>query len=146
MMFVDDISYTPASASELDIKCYNVWRDGILVGTVGADVTSFTDEAPDCADPAYVLTVLYDKGESAPTAEVHISASGLSAVGTVAPVISAVQGFVTVANAEGIDVAVVAPDGTVIATGHGAASMRIPVAPGIYIVTAGDVVAKVAVE
>lgn len=105
MMFVDDISYTPASASELDIKGYNVWRDGTLVGTVGADVTSFTDEAPDCADPAYVLTVLYDKGESAPTEEVHISAAG-----------------------------------------RGAASMRIPVAPGIYIVTAGDVVAKVAVE
>lgn len=146
MMFVDDITCIPASASELDITGYNIWRDNSLVGTVPSSALSFSEEMPENQDPVYVVTTVYDKGESAPTEEVHLTAAGASSIVGAELMIGSEPGFVTVSGAEGLNVTVVAPDGRIVADEPGAGLNRISVTRGIYIVVVGQTTAKVVVE
>lgn len=146
MMFVDDITCIPASASELDITGYNIWRDNSLVGTVPSSALSFSEEMPENQDPVYVVTTVYDKGESAPTEEVHLIAAGASSIVGAELMIGSEPGFVTVSGAEGLNVTVVAPDGRIVADEPGAGLNRISVTRGIYIVVVGQTTAKVVVE
>ena len=60
-LFVDDVTYSVAAPS---IVGYNIYVDGKLVATLGADQTTWTSTAS--GEHKYEVSVVYDKGESAP--------------------------------------------------------------------------------
>ena len=60
-LFVDDVTYSVAAPS---IVGYNIYVDGELVATLGADQITWTSTAS--GEHKYEVSVVYDKGESAP--------------------------------------------------------------------------------
>lgn len=60
---LDDITYAPAT---LVIEGYNIYRDGKLVATAGANATTFSIESDGKTRHSYQLSVVYDQGESLP--------------------------------------------------------------------------------
>lgn len=79
MLKVDDITYLPVGAvSTLALTGYNVYRDGELVATTVEP--SFADA--DAADGShkYVVTAVYNRGESMPSNEVNADRSGIAGV------------------------------------------------------------------
>lgn len=143
MMFVDDITYTPASASELTLEAYNLWRDGSLIATVDADKLSYTEPLPADTDTEYLLTAVYDKGESAPCDGAHIDMSAVTIVGLYGLDIRVSDHRIMVTGAGQEEVLVYAPDGRMVARSAAAATHRIPVEPGVYIVAVGQTTTKV---
>lgn len=76
-------------------------------------------------------------------------ASGISAPTTTANTVSAtgLQGAIAIANAQGLPVAVYTTDGKLVASTTATSQLtQLPVAPGLYIVRAGDTTVKVAVK
>lgn len=63
-LFVDDVEYTAGAGT---LTGYNVYRDGTLVGTVGADKAVYTDAPESDGTYTYAVTALYGDSESAPT-------------------------------------------------------------------------------
>ncbi len=67
-MFVDDITYTPAV--KLTIEGFHVYRDGVRITTdpvskaEAGESCTFTDTNVPDGSHSYVVTTLYDKGES----------------------------------------------------------------------------------
>lgn len=67
----DDVLLTwMPSAGEPD---YNVYRDGVLVGTVRGHVTEFVDEEPTLGGHCYQVTAFCTSGESNPTNETCVT-------------------------------------------------------------------------
>lgn len=59
---VDDISYEAGYYAAAPIECYNIYRDGILVGTVKAGTTSFRDVTTVDGSHTYNVSVVYADG------------------------------------------------------------------------------------
>ena len=77
---IDDITYTKGAGK---VKGYNVYRDGKLVGTVEAGVSTFTDttvEASDANTYQYGVTAIYATEESEATLTNLVTPTGISIV------------------------------------------------------------------
>ncbi len=77
---IDDITYTKGAGM---VKGYNVYRDGKLVGTVEAGVSTFTDntvKADDGATYQYGVTAIYATEESEATLTAAVTPSGIDGV------------------------------------------------------------------
>ena len=76
---IDDIRYTAASSpmEQLNITGYNVYRDGVLIGTT--DTESYTDQAGE-GQHVYNVTTIYDKGESPFSNGIDVEVSGVDGV------------------------------------------------------------------
>lgn len=62
---IDDITYeVGVDGSDEKVVGYNIYRDGVLVGNINGDNTTFTDEdMDDNSDHTYNVTVLYEDAE-----------------------------------------------------------------------------------
>lgn len=66
----------PLSDGGLPVAAYNVYRDGALVATVGADATAWTDTGLDAArDHHYAVSAVNDAGEGPQSADACSMAS-----------------------------------------------------------------------
>lgn len=61
IFMLDDVSY---HNGRLTVSGYNIYRDGELIATVGADATSFTDTNAGAGNHTYNVSVVYTVGES----------------------------------------------------------------------------------
>ncbi len=150
MLFVDDVTFIAKDAQrkEVEINGYNVYRDGEKLNNEPVTTTTYTDSSVDNKSTySYLVTALYADGESLKSNEVSVdtSLSGIDGAMTGSISITAAAGKAIVTGAEGMAVEVVAADGKVVASLTGGAYTSIPLAPGFYIVKAGDKVAKVAI-
>ena len=144
MLMIDDFTYTPGDKyGDVNIIGYNIYRDGEKINAEPEAECEYIDANATEGEHTYVVTVVYDKGESAASNEATISYSGLADL-TAGLSISTEPGKIIVKGAEGIDVIVVATDGKVIYSAKGDAT--IATLPGIYVVKAGEKVVKVAVK
>lgn len=148
LLLVDDVTFIPADAKpvELNVLGYNVYRDGQLITPVPVAGTTFTDTSAAEGEHEYMVTVVYDRGESAPSNAVTAGTSSIAAVGTEAVVITAAEGIIAVRNAAGLAVNVFTTDGKTIFSTEGSECTVIHAAPGLYIVLAGNTTAKVIVR
>ncbi len=79
MLKVDDITYLPVGAvSTLALTGYNVYRDGELVATTVEP--SFADAEAAEGSHKYMVTAVYNRGESMPSNEVNADRSGIAGV------------------------------------------------------------------
>lgn len=148
-LFIDDASFIPAEgeARALEIKGYNVYRNGVKITEKPVAETSYVDsEAEVDATTSYFITTVYDKGESRPSNEVSVYVSGVDGVVSASGIsITSADGCIKVTGAGGI-ISVVSADGKTIASVEAAPVTSIPVQAGFYLVKAGSVTAKVVVR
>lgn len=79
MLKVDDVTYMPVGAvSTLALTGYNVYRDGEFVATTTEP--SFADTEAAEGSHKYVVTAVYNRGESMPSNEVSADRSGIAGV------------------------------------------------------------------
>lgn len=149
-MMLDDITYIAAGSKpvSLELKGFKVYRDGELLTEEPVAVPTFHDADVEVGkDYTYCVSALYDKGESRASEPVTVRAtSGVNSAVTYDLTISGNEGnirieggigeFVTIYTLAGVRVASVKAEGVV----------EIPVAAGVYVVTAGKTSAKVFVR
>ncbi len=145
---IDDISYEGANPySDAVIAGYNIYRDGLKLNESPIVGTQFIDNGyDDSGDHVYNVTVVYDFGESRGSNDAVISTSGIAAVENSNIQISNVGHDLVVSGAEGYMTSVYTVEGTTIYRALAPATLRLPLAPGIYIVTAGTTTAKIAIR
>ena len=147
-MFMDDFTFIPAGLSaDLSLLGYHIYRNsGRITGEPHGD-TEYTDGTAEAGTHSYVVTALYDKGESRPSNAVSLETSGTDAPGITDLRISADARTITVAGAEGTMVSVTAADGRTLSAERASGIFRHTVAaPGVYIVTAGNTSVKLVVK
>ncbi len=118
---LDDITFTAAASKKLslatEITGYNIYRDGKLIATVGADVNSYVDVNETDGEHTYHVTVLYGDQES-----------GLSNGATV---VTAISELTSDASLQDADITVYATNGAVVASGKGVYN---GLAKGVYVI------------
>ena len=149
IFLVDDVTYIPANAAqqELALVGYNIYRDGEKINAEPVAETTYIDKTASEGTHTYVVTVVYDKGESKISNEVTIEVtSGINAITGKNVTISSGKNVINVANAEGMNVLVTGADGKTIFEGKGKENATVNVPSGIYVVKVGDTVVKTIVK
>ena len=145
---VDDVKFIPASSApiEMALTGYNVYRDGVLAKTVGADATGCRIPFDgDAGKLRFRVSAVYSVGESAHSDAVELGTSGIdgAASDSAAPAVRAYRGGISVEQPEGGTASVYTVDGRMVATVEG--SGHVAVASGIYVVRMASSAVKVAV-
>ncbi len=148
MLMVDDVTYeTSEISTDLAIVGYNIYRDGVKLNAEPVEELTYIDADVTEGEHSYVVTVVYDKGESKISNVVTISVvNGIEAVAAKSTKVSVSDKTITVANAAGKNVSICTADGKVVYNAAGADFARVRVESGVYIVKAGNVVAKTIVK
>lgn len=145
---VDDVKFIPASSApiEMALTGYNVYRDGVLANTVGADATGCRIPFDgDAGKSRFRVSAVYSVGESAHSDAVELGTSGIdgAASDSAAPAVRAYRGGISVEQPEGETASVYTVDGRMVATVDGPG--HVAVASGIYVVRMVSSAVKVAV-
>ncbi len=146
MLMLDDITYTPAGQLQgVEIKGYNVYRNGVLVTSEPVTDTEFVDaDAPEGSN-TYVVTVVYNREESRASNEISVETSGVSHLAAGIKVY-AVKGAVVIEGALEYDATVVAASGRTMFRGVCSTRTEIAVPTGVYIVSINNKTIKVFVK
>lgn len=149
-LFIDDVTFTPANFPlNLVLVGYNIYRNGVKLNPLPVQACTFADEASETtASSLYTVTAVYERhGESAGV-NYEFIATGIENIAADRHVTIAQQGGdIVIRNAEGLDITVAVPSGMTLYQGR-ATSQRtsVSVVPGVYIVRAGSVAAKIVVK
>lgn len=148
ILMVDNVTFAKAGAESMEYTLggYNVYRDMEPVGSVGSNVTSFTDTGVTPGKHTYHVTAIYQSaGESDPSEPVmaDVSSIGTVATDTAISVVGTV-GKIIVNGGCGLTTEVWSVDGRLIS--HVRDARSIPAGPGIYIVKIANSTFRVAVR
>lgn len=145
-LFVDDITFERANPNAgLSVSGYNIYRDGVKLNTAPVTDNAYTDTDDDAH--TYVVTTVYNRGESAASNEAAVDTmSSVDDLYSGAVTITSDHGHIIVKGAEGELVEVFATDGKAVARVVGSHTTVIDVAPGIYVVRAADKSALIPVK
>ncbi len=146
MLLVDDFTFIPEKAYEgVEIEGYTIYRNGEkLADTVSCEYLDTTVEAG--KEYAYVVAVNYNAGVSPLSNTFIFTGSGISGVSGSAAVVEVSEGTILIRNAGGLPVAVNTVGGMTVYSATGSELTEIRVAKGVYIVTVGNAIHKVAVK
>ncbi len=147
IFLVDDVTFIPAAPGEgLSLMGYNVYRDGVKLNDNVIDEPTYTD-ATATGYHTYTVTVVYDKGESAPSNSVSVATSGIDDVELTASKVSVEGRTIVVSGAEGLPVSIVSVDGKILYnTASATDTVRYDALQGIYVVSVGTSAEKVIVK
>lgn len=150
MLMVDDVTFVPAnSTADLEIKGYDVYRDGVKINDAPVEECLYLDaNVEDGKTYEYAVVVVYNKGLSAVSDVISVlyQASGIESIYGGVLTITTAKGSIVVTGADGQAVAVHTVDGKTIFSGQGQAKTVIPAQQGVYVVKAGKTVKKVLVK
>lgn len=142
MLMLDDITYAP---KPLTLTGYNIYRDGILIGTVDATSTGYDDTTAGDDVHNYQVTAVYEEGESG-LSNVFSTSTGIGNVTGTQVSIVGQTGQIVVNGAENTMIRVYTADGALHRSTVGGASNVIRLTPGLYVVKAGTQVRRVVVR
>lgn len=134
---------TPRMAG-LTCTGYNIYRDGVKINDALVTATTYDDISYIDGDHNYNVTALFDNGREGPVSNTATFTVGVDEVGADTISVSVEGNAIVVASAAGQNVTVNTASGAVVYNGTG--DSRVEVAAGIYIVNAGNHVAKVIVK
>ncbi|MDE6396437.1 MAG: choice-of-anchor J domain-containing protein, partial [Muribaculaceae bacterium] len=146
MLFVDDVKFMAkdGATETIDVKGYNVYRDGKKLNSELVPSTTFTDNNVNMTGKyTYRVSSVFDKGESLASDEafIDLEQSGVGSINAAAVTIKAVKGGVQVNGAVGETISVFTLEGSLIRQVEGTGSDMVALPAGIY---AGKVAAKTA--
>nr|MDE6498794.1 choice-of-anchor J domain-containing protein [Muribaculaceae bacterium] len=146
-LLLDDFSFIPAGATaDLSIVGYDVYRDGVKITAEPVEECEYTDTETADGEHSYVVVTIYTTGISAPSNAVTLTYDGIADATAAGIAITAGKGTITVTGAEGKLLTVAAADGKLYFNGAAAARQTVAAPAGIYVVKAGQKIAKVAVK
>lgn len=141
---IDDIAYY----DNVDIDCtysYDVLKDGSKIANVTE--TRYTDPEPLTGKHTYSVLTIQNGNACGLSNPVILEESGVDGIGADNASVYGVAGGVRIAGCDGTAYRIATIDGRVAADGTCAsADVFVPLAPGIYVVSAGKTVAKVIVK
>lgn len=148
MLFVDDVTFIPANSTDnLEIEGYNVYRDGVKINATTVANSKYLDEtAVDDEVYTYVVTVVYNEGESAASNEATIKFSNVQTINGTNVTVEVNDGNIIIRNAQDLNVSVASANGMMIYTGSGKDTTVVKVTTGVYVVKCGNEVFKVLVK
>jgi len=147
MLMIDDVTYeTSAIQADLAIVGYNIYRDGVKLNVEPVEEATYTDAVVTDGEHSYVVTVVYDKGESKISNVVTLITSGIESIVAKIANVSVSNKTITVANANGKSVSIYTADGKTVYDAAGSGLARIRVESGVYIVKVGNSVMKTIVK
>ena len=125
---------------------FNIYRDGKLIEGNYPD-NDYTDENVDLTnDVTYQVTAVHEEGESIFSNAVKVSLTGIANTVARDITIRGERGEIVVEGADGLNVTICTVDGRTIHSAVATDHRRVAVAPGLYIVRAGNATAKVIVK
>ncbi len=146
MLMIDDVTYeTGVDFSDLSIVGYNVYRNAVKLNEEPEAECEYLDATAVAQNNEYAVTAVYTVGESKASDKLLISTTGLDQVVAGVEIVGEV-GQIVVTGAEGLELSVVAVDGKVVYAATAQAKTVVNLAAGVYVVKAGDKVAKVLVK
>ena len=137
MFMADDVTYIPESHKDLQLVGYNVYKNKTRLNQAPMDATTYVDEA---CGAVYHVSAVYTKGESR---ALSTATTGIGVTKAGGDVHVSFRDAIILEGASGRQVAICTVDGRTVFSGTGRDLMRIPVAPGIYIVRAGNTCVKI---
>ncbi len=146
MLHIDDVKYIPAGKVALNLKGYNVYRDGELMTETPLKVNSYSDSMICSEDVVYAVSALYDEGESRAVSLTLNLGSGVESMESGTPDIKTGKGFIEIHGADGKKVEVYDSAAMLVVSKTGEGSITIQVSPGIYLIKVGTAVSKVIVR
>lgn len=148
MLFVDDITFMPASDIPFDVTGYNVYRDGVRLNASPLAEMIYTDTDVSGDTREYYVTALWGAhGESVASNHVIVEGSSLETVGIPSRLsVTGGHGEIIVRGAEGLKVDVFNAAAMKVASVDGADYLTIPQIRGVYMVCVGGVCVKVVVR
>ena len=147
-MMIDDFTFIPAGAvADISLMGYNVYRDGVKANEDTVEDNMYTDEESPSGDHSYVVTALYDKGESRASNIVNLTTSGIGDAALDGVRITVEGRTIVVTGAEGRLVSITSVDGKVLTTATAGVreSHTVGVA-GVYLVSINGEGVKVIVR
>lgn len=145
-LMLDDIEYIPAQPAA-DLHGYHVYCNGTRIAESIGETEYVHTGVKFESNNRYRVSAVYAEGESIHSNEVIIAPAGIEGVGADSGItITATDGAVVVRGAAGRRIAVAATDGRLLYNLTGNGEDVLPVAPGLYIVAAGDRTAKIIVK
>ena len=148
-LFIDDISYIPATAKplELAIMGYNIYRNNEKINDAPVSATSYSDASAEAEmDYTYVVTVMYNLGESGFSNEVTItSVNGIEDVEN-GITIDVAEGRIVVNGAVDRHITISDVNGILVADTYGSDINTFNVNKGVYIVKIDSDVYKIIVR
>lgn len=145
MLFIDDISFISAVSAEVSVIGYNVWCDGVKINDRLIEDTRYMHAGAEDGDQRYVVTTVYDKGESKASPSVGITLSVEDEKADRARIF-ATEGTIVVTGAEDLPFAINMPDGRAVSAGVCTERTEVPVMSGVYMVKVGHRAVKVFVK
>ena len=147
IFMLDEVTFVPAAPGDgLSIMGYNVYRNGEKINESIVDEPSYVDATAEDGAHSYVVTVVYDKGESAPSNSANITTSAIDNVMTAGPKVSVIGQSIVITEAEGLPVSIVTVDGKTLYRAVAGDIVKYDAVQGIYVVTVGDRAEKVMVK
>lgn len=147
-VFIDDVTFTPdLSALYLDLKGYDVYRNGVKINDEPVTGGEFLDTNAGLGHHSYHVVAIYDKGcsELSNEAKIEVENAGVQTVSDAAlPMVTVDGQEICVSNAANLSVAISTVDGKLLFRAKG--DCRYPAAPAFYLVTVADRIYKVAVR
>lgn len=140
MVLIDDVTYQPAGAKQVELVGYNVYRDGVKLNDTPITATTYHD-AEIIPDASYAVTAVYNTGESKGSNVVYPNGSAVEAL-KAATQVKGSKGAIVISGATEA-ATVVDMQGRVIYAGDAA---NIPAPAGAYIVRIAAKTYKVLVK
>lgn len=144
-LMLDDITYIPAQP-DVDLMGYNVYRDGTAIANAIGE-TEYTDAnvVPD-SEYVYRVSAIYEDGESIYSNAADVRTTGVSDVTAAGVRIFSAARTLRITGAAGMPVTVAAPDGRLLYRIVSSGDDALPVAPGIYLVSAAGKSVKLMIK
>lgn len=140
------LSWSMPESATVSPTGYRIYRDNVMIGESAE--TTYTDHSV-VADTSYeyYVTAVYATGESAASNMITAGVfTGVNAPGTGHLSIAATAGCIVIDNAESLNVVIASADGKAVYRGKGTPHTCVRVAPGVYLVKAGEQNVKVMVK
>ena len=149
-LYLDDFVFETSGnlPADLDIEGYNVYRDCEKITGAPVDGITYLDAGLANGEYTYHVTAQYNYGESAisvPCVVQHVQ-TGAGQVSNTGINVAVADGCIIIEGAEGDHVGIACVDGKVVYRGVASVREVVPVSTGVYLVHAGDMVAKVVVK
>lgn len=145
MLMLDDFTYVPEGFANLELKGYNVYRDGVKANDKLITETKYKDVEALSGMHYYRLTAVYEQGESKALKELALGASVINDINVLESNVYGGKGMIVFNSISG-NIFVADMSGKVIYNGIVPAEGYIMVASGVYVVVAEDKATKVIVK
>lgn len=147
MLMIDDVTYERGNENDLlSIEGYNVYRNGECINSVPVTDTEYKDLNVRSGLNDYQVTVVYqDRGEGPGSNKVSLKTSYINDISADTMIIVE-KNAIVIHGAEGKDIRIASAEGLICFEGTGDSETRIELTTGVYVVKAGNKIAKVMIR